>query len=642
MGRNIDVTIRIGSNLFDITHTYNADGALTSTDYPNTMDFVANSYDAIGRVAQVAIPPNPDPDIGGPGINFLTINSYNAAGQVLNQTYGNGMQATYGYNKQMQLGSIVVQHTATILSLAYNYGGAADNGQIQGVTDNLVSARSTSYTYDLLSRLSAAQTLDQTSAGTWGLSFAYDRYGNRLSETPTGGTASMPSNQVLVDAATNHITTAGYSYDPNGNITSDGIDNYTYDGANRMITATPVGGGSTTTFTYDAFGQRVSKNTTIYVFDGGHVISEFANGGYLPNAEYIYAGGRKVANIIAGAVTYNYGDHLSTRVNADSSGNVIRNSTDFPFGESAQDTGSASGLLTKWKFTTYERDPETGLDYAMARFYGNRLGRFMSLDPVAADAGDPQSHNRYTYAGNDPINLMDPTGMDDCCGDGDGGFGLGDGGTGGFGLGGLMGVDVAPDWGAISILQLPLGSLNDLGLNPGAMGLGLLTDDWQIPFRSLADTIRSLLPWRKNCNVVVVSDCNGLSSGFTSTGTSSDISSMFDPIKGLGAAVLNFLAGLHASAGIPTSNYAAGLCVTTVPQLRKFGGCSYTCAMLREDPLVDPDSLFFSFPRFKGPDIDQKCGPGTFCPASLVIEEEVPPPGPILFLTKANILSCTM
>jgi RHS repeat-associated protein len=64
------------------------------------------------------------------------------------------------------------------------------------------------------------------------------------------------------------------------------------------------------------------------------------------------------------------------------------------------------------KFTGYEKDQETGLDFAQARYYGNGLGRFTSVDPLleSAKLGLPQSWNRYSYVLNNPIALSDPSG----------------------------------------------------------------------------------------------------------------------------------------------------------------------------------------------------------------------------------------
>ena len=60
---------------------------------------------------------------------------------------------------------------------------------------------------------------------------------------------------------------------------------------------------------------------------------------------------------------------------------------------------------------SYEWDAESDNDYAIARYYVNRLGRFMSPDLIAGDIGDPQSLNRYLYVLDDPINLTDPFGL---------------------------------------------------------------------------------------------------------------------------------------------------------------------------------------------------------------------------------------
>jgi RHS repeat-associated protein len=67
-----------------------------------------------------------------------------------------------------------------------------------------------------------------------------------------------------------------------------------------------------------------------------------------------------------------------------------------------------------YKFTGKERDTESGLDYFGARYYGSNMGRFMSPDPSGlyyADPTNPQSLNLYSYALNNPLKNIDPTGM---------------------------------------------------------------------------------------------------------------------------------------------------------------------------------------------------------------------------------------
>ena len=65
------------------------------------------------------------------------------------------------------------------------------------------------------------------------------------------------------------------------------------------------------------------------------------------------------------------------------------------------------------KFTGKERDPESGLDYFMARYYDQISARFLTPDPVSFQAeamSDPQRFNLYSYVRNRPLVLIDPTG----------------------------------------------------------------------------------------------------------------------------------------------------------------------------------------------------------------------------------------
>src|SRR5438105_6426425 len=74
---------------------------------------------------------------------------------------------------------------------------------------------------------------------------------------------------------------------------------------------------------------------------------------------------------------------------------------------------SANQSFQPHRFTTYERDME-GADEAMMRRYSGGWMRFYQPDPAdeSNDLTDPQSFNRYAYTQNDPVNFVDPTGLD--------------------------------------------------------------------------------------------------------------------------------------------------------------------------------------------------------------------------------------
>jgi RHS repeat-associated protein len=113
----------------------------------------------------------------------------------------------------------------------------------------------------------------------------------------------------------------------------------------------------------------------------------------------------------------------------------------YPFGEPKGTAGYTGGT----EYATYRKD-ETGLHYAVNRYYESSLGRFVTPDPYMASGGvgEPGSWNRYAYVEGDPVNFYDPSGLDACAvqygmpcfavtGTGrlPGGFGGGGGGGGG-------------------------------------------------------------------------------------------------------------------------------------------------------------------------------------------------------------------
>lgn len=58
-----------------------------------------------------------------------------------------------------------------------------------------------------------------------------------------------------------------------------------------------------------------------------------------------------------------------------------------------------------------EQDPVTGLQYFGARYYDPAVGRFLGIDPVDFQEGNPHSFNRFAYGNNNPIAYLDPDGQ---------------------------------------------------------------------------------------------------------------------------------------------------------------------------------------------------------------------------------------
>jgi RHS repeat-associated protein len=351
------------------------------------------------------------------GTTYATGYGYNAAQELTGFNYGNGVAATFGYsNDRLQLTSLNYKKGAsTLFGLAYSYGAAgSNNGQIQSITDSVDNERSATYTYDTLARLSTAVTTGSANYPAWGLQQSYDRYGNRWSQTAISGCTggiTCPQPSVAVSATTNRITGSPYAYDANGNMTNDGINTLVYDAENHAVSS------SSGAYTYDGNNLRVKKclpncssptTTTVYLFSGSKVLAEYDNGAAptAPSREYIYSGAALLAKIDSSGTKYYHQDHLSNRLVTDSTGTTSAQLGHFPFGESWYNAAN-----DKLRFTSYERDAESGNDYALARYHISRLGRFSSPDPLAGSVGDPQSLNRYTYVRNSPTNYIDPYGL---------------------------------------------------------------------------------------------------------------------------------------------------------------------------------------------------------------------------------------
>jgi RHS repeat-associated protein len=209
----------------------------------------------------------------------------------------------------------------------------------------------------------------------------------------------------------NRITNSGFSYDASGDLTSDGVNNYTWNAEALMASA------NSTNYTYDGDRKRVEKsNGTLYWYGpSGEILEETDLSGNLRH-DYIYFAGKRLARqdgTGATTVYYYFQDHLGTGLMmVDGWGHVQQQSVYYPFGGERVITNN---VANNYKFTGLERDSETGLDHTLNRQYSSTVGRWLSPDPVRGCVVNPQKFDRYAYVVNNPLSLVDPLGLDDGC-----------------------------------------------------------------------------------------------------------------------------------------------------------------------------------------------------------------------------------
>jgi len=261
----------------------------------------------------------------------------------------------------------------------------------------------TTYTYDALHRLTEVTYPDGSTT-----SYEYDPMGNRTSMTENGVTTTYTYD------ATDRLLSAGsitFTWDNNGNMLNKGAMSFTYDGANRLTQV--ISGTTTVEFAYDGDGRRTSKTVngtaTNYVYDTiaglAYVLVEETGGS---NTLYTYGADLIAMTDPGGTQQYYHYDGLgSTRNLTNGSGQEIASYSYDVFGGIRSMTGSPTNDFT---FAGEQVDDETGLIYLRARYYDPEIGRFLSRDSFPGFAGTTQSLNRYAYAGNNPVNLVDPSG----------------------------------------------------------------------------------------------------------------------------------------------------------------------------------------------------------------------------------------
>ncbi|MFZ6029544.1 MAG: carboxypeptidase regulatory-like domain-containing protein [Chloroflexota bacterium] len=267
------------------------------------------------------------------------------------------------------------------------------------------------YAYDPLGRLVAADYSN-------GIRFAYtyDARSNRLSET----ICSAPDNCLHINYQydiANRLTNVGnvsYTWDDNGNLLSDGVYTYTYNHADRLVSATDQ--QSVYTYAYNGQGDRLmqSENSvvTYYTLDLNTSLTQvLADGdGTLTERTYTY-GRSRLAQIDRASRIADYflGDALnSVRQLADETGAITYSRNYAPYGSTLN--ASTPDTATHFGFTGEMSDP-TGLAYLRARYYHPVAGRFLSSDPWEGDRLMPASYNAWMYAYANPVNLVDPSGL---------------------------------------------------------------------------------------------------------------------------------------------------------------------------------------------------------------------------------------
>ena len=419
-----------------------------------------------------------------------TIYGYSAANQRTQQVFTAGNYVNYTYDKMGQLQSATGKESGGSTNrlqeqLGYAYDGAGNlnyrtnNALVQtyGVNSlNELSAVTRSGTFTVAGTTTSPATNvtvnGQTAALYGDATFAAAGF------TPANGTNTFTAiakdsyGRVDTNVSVSYLPSpVSYTYDSNGNLTSDGSRCFAYDDENQL-TSVWVTNAWRSDFVYDGTMRRrirteytwngstwLTNLVVRYVYDGNLVIQE-RDGNNLPQATYTrgsdLSGSLAGAGGIGGLLARSSNPQLLSSssagsahayYHADANGNItcLINANQAlvakylydPYGNILSQSGSLAGV-NLYLFSSTEFHANSGLLYNLYRFYDPNLQRWLNQDPLGSVAsiedvyktfgllqpprriGSPSTvlpfekwigPNLCDYVGNDPINAIDPLGL---------------------------------------------------------------------------------------------------------------------------------------------------------------------------------------------------------------------------------------
>jgi RHS repeat-associated protein len=160
-------------------------------------------------------------------------------------------------------------------------------------------------------------------------------------------------------------------------------------------------------------GGTTTVVVTVFMYDEqGQLIGEYDESG-TAKQETVWLGNLPVATYQNGQTYAVHADHLGTpRAITNSSYTEVWRWDSDPFGTTQANEdpdGDGTTLTYNLRFPGQYFDQETGLHYNYFRDYDPSTGRYIESDPIGLNGG----LNTYTYVSGNPVNAVDPFGLDE-------------------------------------------------------------------------------------------------------------------------------------------------------------------------------------------------------------------------------------
>jgi RHS repeat-associated protein len=376
-----------GAPSSSISYGYDEQGDLTSVDDSRAGTWTLH-YDPFSRLS------------GEEGPSGSVEYASDADGETTSSTLDGEETTSYSYNEDGQ--PTAIASPAGEVAFSYDHDGRPSR-------TTLPDGDSESYSYDDASQLTEIDDQLPGGAQLGSLQYTRDPLGRVAKLSGSLARTNLPEalSGLSYDDA-NELTSLGgqaLGYDADGNLTEDGSTTYKWNDRGELSEV--KAGESSSSFSYDPFGRRAGKDvggaSTSYLYDGENVARETSGGETSKLLNGLGLDERFARTTGSNTDSYLTDELGSTIALANEAGEPATEYSYDPFG-AATSTGASSSNPYQYAGGA----SEGALQQDGARSYDPALGRFISADP-AGMAGS--GVNLYQYAGSDPIDYADPSGL---------------------------------------------------------------------------------------------------------------------------------------------------------------------------------------------------------------------------------------
>ena len=450
---------KIGARDHEIRYNYDLDGRIKWVGTPLTN--VNRSYDMAGRMAgenqngffTLQYDYSADDTLYSVHNNDMNIQYYYSLNQVISQiratiggqvfsfnrdlddlnrpvkdTLPSGMEVERTFNSISQLTTLVNKNNQNQILSSFGYTFDNAGRQTQKTEDNAILTKSgfaikslqSGFAYDNINRLVAVSSPAEA--------FSYDAVGNRQY---TGGSINA-ANQLLSDGYKYTFT-----YSLNGELTSKtntltgDKTEYFWNGLSQLMSIRIKNSSNVVKkelyYVYDGLGRRIKRqlidyenpslsNERRFYYDRDQIVEERNENNQVVTRYMNGTGVDDPLLLINASGVYGY-----TKDGLGSVKELVKLDQQIPhqrysyssYGMTTEAlevvTPDKKPIENRYAYTGRELEHETGLYYYRARYYDPELGRFISEDPIGFSGGDV---NLFRYVVNDPMNQVDPSGLD--------------------------------------------------------------------------------------------------------------------------------------------------------------------------------------------------------------------------------------